>query len=416
MSSVLPVRARDVQVKTMMRVLALLRSVTVLALAACAADNAPSAGHTVVDSAGIRIVESFTPAWGEPGRRIEPEPFLRIGEADAEGPYQFGRLVDAALLSDGHIAVADIQAGEVRIFDDRGRHVTTLGRKGGGPGEFGLLNFVAEYPGDSIAAFDQRLDRTTIFPRAPGEPRTLLNPVQGNFMAFGLLGNGSILLYSPGEFRPGRLPGLQWDSSDVVLVHAADGSSDVVARLPVREQVFLPDGHTRELTPAHTSIRAVAHDGFYWATSDRYEIRFYDPEGSVRRIIRRPVEPQRVNDAMIAEYEAGMLDYARAVIGEHTLPDLRRRFQEGTYGELAPLFGTAFVDGDQRLWVSESSWPTFDGPLHRWSIFSPDGIWLGDVEAPERLRVMDARGGVVLGIWHDDLDVPYIQLHRLTGG
>lgn len=119
---------------------------------------------------------------------------------------------------------------------------------------------------------------------------------------------------------------------------------------------------------------------------------------------------------MIAEYEAGMLDYARAVIGEHALPDLRRRFQEGARGELAPLFGTAFVDRDQRLWVSESSWPTYDGTPRRWSIFSPDGVWLGDVDAPDRLRPMDARGDVVLGVWHDDVDVPYIQLHRLTGG
>lgn len=138
-----------------MRLPALLRSVPLLALAACAADGAPGAGHTVVASVGIRIVESFTPAWGEPGRRIEPEPFLRIGEADAEGPYQFGRLVDAALLSDGHIAVADLQAGEVRIFDDEGRHVATLGRKGGGPGEFELLNFIAEYRGDGASSGGQ---------------------------------------------------------------------------------------------------------------------------------------------------------------------------------------------------------------------------------------------------------------------
>jgi len=208
------------------------RSLPLLALAACVAGDAPGAGHTVVDSAGIRIVESFSPAWGEPGRGIEPEPFLRIGEADAEGPYQVGIVADAALLSDGHIAVAESQAAELRIFDGEGRHVRTLGRKGEGPGEFQVPMSIFEYPGDSIAVFDAALYRTTIFPRASGDPRTLPSIDLGHFYVFGMLGSGAFLFTTPSGRHYGGRPGLQWDSSDVVLMHASDGSSEVVDRLP----------------------------------------------------------------------------------------------------------------------------------------------------------------------------------------
>jgi hypothetical protein len=41
-------------------------------------------------------------------------------------------------------------------------------------------------------------------------------------------------------------------------------------------------------------------------------------------------------------------------------------------------------------------------------------MWLGDLEAPDKLRIVDSRGDIVLGIWRDDLDVQYVQLHLLV--
>ena len=41
------------------------------------------------------------------------------------------------------------------------------------------------------------------------------------------------------------------------------------------------------------------------------------------------------------------------------------------------------------------------------------GAW-GDLEAPDRLRIVDSRGDTVLGIWSDEFDVHYVQLHRIT--
>ena len=90
----------------------------------------------------------------------------------------------------------------------------------------------------------------------------------------------------------------------------------------------------------------------------------------------------------------------------------RRRLEEGPWGDILPLFAAALVDRDGRLWIAASTWPSRDFP-RRWSLFSEDGVWLGDVVAPERLRILDARGDTVLGVWSDELDVPYVQLHRL---
>ena len=152
--------------------------------------------------------------------------------------------------------------------------MNTYGGAGDGPGEFRSPVGVFEYRGDSLAAFDQRLRRTTIFDRSSGLSRTVQNQVEGNFVVFGLVEDGPFLLYNPGQYRPELLPGLQWDSTDVVAMNRADGSYEVVARLPVYQRLIGPGGSRESLIPAGVSIKAVAGDGFYWATSDRYEITF----------------------------------------------------------------------------------------------------------------------------------------------
>jgi hypothetical protein len=84
-------------------------SITLIcALSACAPDVAERDAHTVIDSAGIAIVESFAPQWGD-SARIDPEPLVRIGREEA-GPYQFAFISHARLLSDGTIAVADFSS------------------------------------------------------------------------------------------------------------------------------------------------------------------------------------------------------------------------------------------------------------------------------------------------------------------
>lgn len=374
------------------------------------------AAYSVVDSAGIRIVESHLPTWGEAGRRIYPEPILRIGQVEGEEPYEFGRLTDGVLLTDGHIAVSDGLANQVRIFDSTGRHQSTLGQAGDGPGEFRRLSSVWEYGGDSIATFDYRLQRTSVFSRTSGLSRTVQNPLQANFTVLGFLRDGPFILVGGGSSRSEAPPGTRWDSTDVVALDLSGSSSEVIIRLPVRELYYGPSGQER-LTARGVSLEATADDGFYWATSDRYEITYYDTAGTVRRILRRPVQPLAIDKSMKAEYEAAVLSDARLRLGEEAARSLVGRFLNGLYAETLPLFGLAFVDSDQRLWVSEWVWPAISvaPPPRRWSVFSADGHWLGDLEAPDRLRIVDSRGDIVLGIWRDDLDVQYVQLHQIIG-
>ncbi|MEX0893636.1 MAG: hypothetical protein WEB88_15835, partial [Gemmatimonadota bacterium] len=279
---------------------AALKLVTCASVLAACGDAPPGEGsaYTVRDSAEVSIVESVAPVWGDSLTRADPEPLVQVGSAE-EGPAQFAFVGMGLLLADGGFAVTENAVGEIRVFDAEGTHIRTLGGNGGGPGEFQLLSNLFRYRGDSIGAYDQRLRRATLFSLADGGHRTLPNEVQGNYNAFGALADGRILLYSPGGgFRPDLEPGLQWVPTEVLAL-APDGAADTLAHLPSRQQLVLEGGDTDQVIPAYYATQAVADDGFYWASQDRWEIRFFNGEGGLRRVQRRPLEPAPVTQAMI---------------------------------------------------------------------------------------------------------------------
>jgi hypothetical protein len=65
---------------------------------------------------------------------------------DGDGADVFGRIGGVALDSAGNVYVADVLSGEVRVFGPAGAHLYSLGRSGGGPGEFQRLCCLAFAP------------------------------------------------------------------------------------------------------------------------------------------------------------------------------------------------------------------------------------------------------------------------------
>jgi len=125
------------------------------------------------------------------------------------------------------------------------------------------------------------------------------------------------------------------------------------------------------------------------------------------------VAPRAVTPVMIQSWVDANLDQVRQFEGEASVPRYQKSFDEGTYGTQVPLFDRAFVDGDDRLWIGEAVWPRLQGPPPRWSIFSSEGVWLGDLVPPAGLEILDRRGDLVLGVRLDEGDVPHLQVHRL---
>ena len=48
-------------------------------------------------------------------------------------------------------------------------------------------------------------------------------------------------------------------------------------------------------------------------------------------------------------------------------------------------------------------------------VISPNGEWLGRVDAPPDLRILDVAGGRVLGVLKDEMDVESVVVYELIG-
>ena len=69
------------------------------------------------------------------------------------------------------------------------------------------------------------------------------------------------------------------------------------------------------------------------------------------------------------------------------------------------------VDAVGNLWVVDQNRPA--DTRNSWSLFNPNGEWLGTMVFPDGFLPMDIGDEYVLGRWRDDLDVAHVQLYEL---
>jgi len=227
----------------------------VVLLVACGADSEPAdAGFTVRDSAGITIVESFEPAWGEgEGWTLSPEPILDIGVVEGDPEYLLSGVEDVARRPDGQVVVVNRRPLEIRVYDGEGRFLRSVGQEGEGPGEFLDIYGVILRPADetAVVSFPQRL--TTFGPSGAVVEEVSL-PVLGQRLG------------QPSAFADGSFI-VPWRMESEFELQAAGG---VRLGETVRPRVALvlhgPEGLPRDTIGVFPGGRA-GNDGEWWIDS-----------------------------------------------------------------------------------------------------------------------------------------------------
>ena len=113
----------------------------------------------------------------------------------------------------------------------------------------------------------------------------------------------------------------------------------------------------------------------YLSHGDTNEIRQYSLDGTLVRVIRRTTRPIPVT---ARAHRAWLDEYAKSAVAMNDSPfDWIRPFllSMPRWETYPPIHGL-FVDADGHLWVRE--WSDGEtGVPDRWSVFSPEGRWLG---------------------------------------
>lgn len=399
------------------RVLCLAIGVTTLS----ACESTPTTRTwTVSDSAGIQVVKNFTPAWKVDAEwKVSAEPTVDIGVVEGDPNYQLDRVGCAVRLQDGRVVVANSGSGELRFFDETGRHLFNVGRKGEGPGEFGFLGKTWRLAGDSIATFDMALNRVSVFTAEGDFVRSLrLEAKEGMGIPSpdAQLADGSLLVISgTGSWGPDDL-GLLERSSWILSRYSSEGHFlNILATFPSSPRWGFKAGgvvsHSYVPFKIGTPGWAAGPNGLYAGSGKIFEIELRDLQGNKTQLIRRQAERRPVTESDVDQYRQYVVDQAR---NENSRRRQRQFVREVPFPDHMPTYRELLLDDRGYLWVEHYRAPWERQP--HWSVFDPRGRWLGEIETPMGLTVLQIGADYILGRRRDDLDVQHVVVFGLQRG
>ena len=399
-------------------------------------DDSPTPEPIIRDSAGIRIIESSAPAWDGDGWRISDTPDVVIGRRDGDERYLFGWIGGGGVLGDGRIAVLDRLAGLIRVYSPEGTHIEDWGRTGEGPGEFTAAVGLFPYRGDSVLVSGSLARRFHIFDHAGRFGRRAATRMQlaqwydlrdiverGSIQAAfsccefrAPLVTGGVLLSTP-EMIPNTGSGMKRSTVLVAIVPDTGGVADSVAALrggrylPREGPGGLPSGFHFQPSPQI----AMGPEGFFVTEGDSYSIGAYDASGQLLGIIRLAREPRPVTDDVRAanenEIRTRIRGYGDRVEGGS--PDeVIERALSAPYPPHLPTFESLHVDPEGNIWAGQRRYGPGDD-MTDFFVFAKDGRYLGIVEVPATLSVLQIGSDFILAHSSDDLDVQYVHLYRI---
>ena len=401
-----------------------------LALLACgdAGVPAPSA-TTVTDSAGIRVVT--TPPGDLVYAELAEEPALSIGLLSGPEELLFGRIASARRDAAGNLVVADGQAHEIRVFDEEGRHLQSLGREGEGPGEFESLSGAWPVSDGGIVAADALLDRITRF-GAEGTPvgtATLAGREDMSILTIGLAGPDAVLSRAS-HFNRVRLQSLSGSIEDMMnamfageenrrllfVRHRLDGALvDTVAegRDAARANVSRGSGMEMEVNTftipfSPRSAAAGSAHGVVVAQGALYEIGVYGDDGSLRMI-------GRLDEALPVRTDEHLERYASYGSSEPDEAEIRERierYRQAPLPDSLPGYTDVLFADTGEIWALR--YAIRGASMLRWDVFAADGVYLGRVDVPASFRIEEVGRGQAVGVATDELGVERVQIRELT--
>ena len=373
-------------------------------LGACAAGGASET--TVRDSAGVRIVETSVANADLPQWPLDSVPRVVIGVLDGEEAYQLDGVTGSVLHGD-RIVIANGGSREVRVFGLDGRHIATGGRRGGGPGEFENIDWLGRFDGDSVIVYDRRNLRFSILDL----DGTLVRAVASSEGFFGIAGrfaDGGFLISPSVSFSSSdaQRNGLVRDSSRIIRVLPSGSETDTLMVLIGTEIILhhTPSSMSARLAPFGRVTRvAVGDTVFHTVTGDTYEIRTWNRDGRLLRVLRRSIEPAAVSGEDIDRLRAQELEDTRS---DNQRRELERTLAEMPYPDRMAALGQLHVDGDGHLWVQDYS--PWDEEPTEWTIFDEEGRAVARARLPARFVLHQIGSDFVLGTLEGDLDVEQV--------
>ncbi len=389
--------------------------VAIATVAACAGETDENRGVVVRDSGGVRIVENATAASELAVWTLAGQPRFQLGTVEGDLAEQFFRVSGAVRLSDGRIAVANAGSQELRLFTPGGRHLRSVGGRGGGPGEYRGMRGLWRFTGDSLLIHDGLQDRLTLYTSDGVLARSWQMTPPGGFYTpppIGRLANGDYIAEAAAT-EGGPLGPVTYTT--VLVRYSAQGQPrDTVATASGGQ------GYWAECDPggtmvcnvalpfALTSATAVGEHRIYLGNGETYEIRVFTAANGLTNIWRWNVQIREVTSEDVRRYREHQLEAAG---DENARRRIERWYLEMPLPDVMPMYSAFLLDSGENLWVEDYR-PPFQSPIW-YTVFDSSGTVVARITIPLGLDITDVGSDYVLAVWKDELDVEYVQLYDL---
>jgi hypothetical protein len=222
-------------------------------------------------------------------------------------------------------------------------------------------------------------------------------------------------------------PGITYSRDTLsVFVVSAEGQLDTVMKTPGKDSgVWAEFSGGRPERSAAIGL-PFAHLAFAVATADHFaivdgksnEVRFYDWNGSIVLISRRPdLNAVALTDDDRRRYVAeavkgasgGSGPASRSVMEENA----RNQVDALPYGHAMPAFDAILSDSEGRIWLRDFVPTWVDKKSNAWTVINRSGRVERRVAVPENIALTQVGHDYVTGVVRDSLQVEYVVVYRL---
>ena len=115
--------------------------------------------YTVENVDGVEVVHNHKPLWRDK-KKIELKLQLTIGSINSmDDNYIFSYIKDANIDKNGNYYIVDIRGDCIKKYDTQGNILTTIGRRGQGPGEFNSPSHLSFDNRNNLIVYERRSRR-----------------------------------------------------------------------------------------------------------------------------------------------------------------------------------------------------------------------------------------------------------------
>jgi hypothetical protein len=330
----------------------------------------------------------------EPPQQIQLKKEQIIG---GENKIPIGRFMDVAVDNNGRVYIADGEQRNIKVFAPDGEYITSLGRKGKGPGEFTNISnlhairnqlFVHDNSRQRVVVFslnDFNYDHTIKIADNRGNFDELREAYPGRFHAV----NDSMfqIEFYKTAFPEGKKEWKRAIRTSFYYPLDENGriTSDSLFQMKSAVRVFVPvGGYTvdRRTGLYGKALKVVSGAGnIYRAWSDDFLIKVYNPDGQYQRAFYYPYE--RASLSRESADDAKIPDFILKGMSRMDLPDNW------------PALNAMLIDDQNRIWISTI---VKNQNIYEWWVLKDSGQLIAKFTRPRDQSFMAIKNGYLYSL------------------